>query len=85
MMLVTANLHHVTLDFVCNSPDRRLLIDKKRVQQVLINLIYNSIKFSERNSLVLIEVIISEPQNKALTLISPDSKDVLDLKIKVTD
>ncbi len=48
-----------------------VLIDKLRVQQILINLIQNALKFSNRDSKIVVAVtrfVVSEPNNIGVNL-----------------
>ena len=48
-----------------------VLIDKLRVQQILINLIQNALKFSNRDSKIVLAVtrfVVSEPNNIGVNL-----------------
>lgn len=54
------------IEFVCDLPDLLLMVDKMRVQQIIINLLSNAIKFSNKDDVIKIE--IGEPIKSGLNM-----------------
>lgn len=60
----TAAAQGVKIEFMCDLPDLLLMVDKMRVQQIVINLLSNAIKFSNKGDVIKIE--IAEPIKSGL-------------------
>ena len=75
-MKYLAQSHGVLIVFCPMSKDQIVVIDKMRVQQIIFNLIQNSIKFSEKGS----SVTVSMEQFPV-----PDNYKNIGVRIKVTD
>ena len=62
----TAKSQGVAIEFSCDLPDLLLIVDKMRVQQIIINLLSNAIKFSNKDDVITIE--IAEPIKSGLNM-----------------